>query len=207
MARSKSSRRWLAEHFDDQYVQQAQREGWRGRAAFKLIELDEKYGLLRPGMRVADLGAAPGAWSQVALGKIGRKGQLFALDILPMEPLEGAHIIEGDFTEDEPLQQLEALLEGHPVDLVLSDMAPNMSGMTAVDQPRAMYLAELALQFAVEWLKPGGAFLVKVFQGEGTDAFLAECRQAFDKVLVRKPKSSRPRSREVYLLGQGRRVQ
>ncbi len=207
MARSKSSRRWLNEHFDDPYVQQAQKEGWRGRAAFKLIELDDKYGLLKPGMRVADLGAAPGAWSQVALGKIGKKGQLFALDILPMAPLDGAHIIEGDFTEDEPLRELEALLEGHPVDLVLSDMAPNMSGMTAVDQPRAMYLAELALQFAVEWLKPGGAFLVKVFQGEGSDAFLDDCRQAFDRVMVRKPKSSRPRSREVYVLGQGRRVQ
>ncbi|KAA9132478.1 RlmE family RNA methyltransferase [Marinihelvus fidelis] len=207
MARSKSSRRWLNEHFDDPYVQQAQKEGWRGRAAYKLIELDDKYRLVKPGMRVADLGAAPGAWSQVVLKRIGAGGQLFALDILPMEPLEGAHIIEGDFTEDEPLQQLEALLDGRPIDLVLSDMAPNMSGMTAVDQPRAMYLAELALQFAVEWLKPGGDFLVKMFQGEGSDAFLADCRQAFDRVLVRKPKSSRPRSREVYVLGQGRRVQ
>lgn len=206
MARSKSSRRWLAEHFDDPYVQQAQKEGWRGRAAFKLIEIDDKYGLLRPEARVADLGAAPGAWSQVALRRIGAAGRLWALDILPMEPLDGAHIIEGDFTEEEPLRELEAALGGDPLDLVLSDMAPNMSGMAAVDQPRAMYLAELALEFAIEWLKPGGDFLVKVFQGEGFDAFLARSREAFDKALVRKPGASRPRSREVYVLGRGRRL-
>lgn len=203
MGRSKSSRRWLNEHFDDPYVQQAQREGFRGRAAYKLQELHDKYGLLRKGQRVVDLGAAPGAWCQVVLRAQEGQGRLFALDILPMEPLDGAVIIEGDFTEDEPLAILEKALEGKPVDLVLSDMAPNMSGMNAVDQPRAMYLAELALAFAREWLKPGGDFLVKVFQGEGFDPFLAECRSTFDKVSIRKPGASRPRSREVYVLGRG----
>lgn len=207
MGKSKSSRRWLAEHFDDQYVQRAHKEGWRGRAAFKLLEVQEREQLLRPGMRVVDLGAAPGAWSQVATQAVGDTGRVFALDMLPIEPISGVSALEGDFTEDEPLKALEMLLEGAPVDLVLSDMAPNMSGMSAVDQPRAMYLAELALAFAIEWLKPGGNFLVKVFQGEGFDAFLADCRAAFDKVQVRKPKASRPRSREVYLLGRGRRLQ
>lgn len=203
MSRSKSSGRWLKEHFDDPFVQQAQRAGYRGRAAFKLLELQDKYALLRPGHRVVDLGAAPGAWCQVVLETLQGRGRLFALDILPMEPLEGAEIIEGDFTEDAPLRTLETALGGGKVDLVLSDMAPNMSGMSAVDQPRAMYLAELALAFARDWLKPGGDLLVKVFQGEGFDDFLAECRQAFDKVTIKKPAASRPRSREVYILGRG----
>lgn len=203
MGRSKSSRRWLDEHFDDPYVRRAQREGYRGRAAYKLQELHDKYGLIRPGHRVVDLGAAPGAWSQVALNALGGRGKVFALDVLPLEPLDGVIAIQGDFTEDEPLQALEEALDGEPVDLVLSDMAPNMSGMNAVDQPRAMYLAELALAFARDWLKPGGDFLVKVFQGEGFDPFLADCRNAFDKVSIRKPAASRPRSREVYLLGRG----
>jgi len=207
MARSKSSRRWLAEHFDDPWVQQAQREGWRGRAAYKLLELQEKYRLLQPGMTVVDLGAAPGAWSQVALREIGPNGRLYALDPLPMEPLEGVRFIQGDFTEDEPLAELEAALGDRRIDLVLSDMAPNMSGVSAVDQPRAMYLAELALQFAIEWLKPGGDFLVKVFQGEGFDDYLRHCRAAFDTVMIRKPKASRARSREVYILGRGRKLQ
>ncbi len=205
MGRSKSSRRWLNEHFDDPYVKQAQKEGLRGRAAYKLTELQEKHRLVRPGQRIVDLGAAPGAWSQVVMRELQGKGKLFALDILPMEPLDGVEIIEGDFTEDESLRALEAGLEGQRVDLVLSDMAPNISGMAAVDQPRAMYLAELALAFAREWLKPGGDFLVKVFQGEGFDPFLAECRQTFDKVSIRKPSASRPRSREVYILGLGRK--
>jgi len=206
MARSKSSKRWLAEHRDDPYVQRAQREGWRGRAAFKLIELDDKYRLLADATRVVDLGAAPGAWCQVARQRMPARGQLFALDILPMEPLAGVTVIEGDFTEDEPLRALEALLGGQPLDLVMSDMAPNMSGMSAVDQPRAMYLAELALELALQWLRPGGNFLCKVFQGAEFDAFLARCRESFDSVLVRKPASSRPRSREVYILGLGRRL-
>lgn len=205
MARSKSSRRWLNEHFDDPYVKQAQKEGLRGRAAYKLVELQDKHQLIKPGQRVVDLGAAPGAWCQVAMREMKGKGKLFALDILPMEPLDGVNVIEGDFTEHDALRALEAGLAGQRVDLVLSDMAPNISGMNAVDQPRAMYLAELALAFAREWLKPGGDFLVKVFQGEGFDPFLAECRQAFDKVTIRKPSASRPRSREVYILGRGRK--
>jgi len=160
-----------------------------------------------PDQAVVDLGAAPGAWSQVVLQRIGERGRLYALDVLPVEPLPGMTFIEGDFTEDEPLAALETALDGRRVDLVLSDMAPNMSGMTAVDQPRAMYLGELALAFASEWLKPGGDFLVKVFQGEGFDDFMAECRVAFEKVQTVKPKASRPRSREVYLLGRARCVQ
>lgn len=203
MGRSKSSRRWLNEHFDDPFVQQAQRDGFRGRAAYKLQELHEKYGLLKKGQRVVDLGAAPGAWCQVVLKIQEGEGKLYALDILPMEPLDGATFIEGDFTEEGPLKALEQALGGKKLDLVLSDMAPNMSGMSAVDQPRAMYLAELALTFAGEWLKPGGDFLVKVFQGEGFDPFLADCRNAFQKVSIRKPGASRPRSREVYVLGRG----
>lgn len=206
MARSKSSKRWLAEHFDDPYVKQAQQQGLRSRSAFKLKELDRKYGLLKPGMCVVDLGAAPGGWSQVVAPAVGPEGRVIALDVLEMEPLEGVEIIQGDFTEDGPLAALEAALGESRVDLVLSDMAPNMSGMDAVDQPRSMYLAELALAFAEQWLKPGGIFLAKVFQGEGFDRFLQDCRSRFDKVLVRKPAASRSRSREVYVLGRGRKL-
>lgn len=200
MARSKSSRRWLDEHFDDPYVKRAHEEGLRSRAAFKLRELDEKYGLLRTGMVVVDLGAAPGGWSEVAALKVGKRGRVIALDVLPMEPLPGVTIIEGDFTEPEPLEALEAALEGEKVDLVMSDMAPNMSGVAVVDQTKAMYLAELAFDFAAEHLKPRGDLLVKLFQGEGFDAFVQRCRKAFGSVLVRKPGASRPRSREVYML-------
>lgn len=207
MARSKSSKRWLAQHFEDPYVQRAQSEGWRGRAAFKLLELQDRYRLIRPGMTVVDLGAAPGAWSQVVLGLIGPQGRLVALDVLPMDPLPGMRFIQGDFTEAGPLRELEEALQGERVDLVLSDMAPNMSGMTAVDQPRAMYLAELALRFAIEWLQEGGDLVVKVFQGEGFDDYLRQCRAAFARVMIRKPKASRPRSREVYVVGRGRRLQ
>jgi 23S rRNA (uridine2552-2'-O)-methyltransferase len=206
MARSKSSGRWLREHFDDPYVKQAQAEGWRSRAVFKLLELQEKYRLMRPGQCIVDLGAAPGGWSQLARQCVGPQGRVIALDILPMEPLEGITFILGDFTEDEPLVELEAELGKRQVDLVLSDMAPNMSGMDAVDQPRSMYLAELALDFALKRLRPGGDFVTKAFQGEGFDAFLAQCRESFDQVRVRKPKASRPRSREVYLLGTGRKL-
>ena len=204
MARSKSSKRWLAEHFDDAYVKQAQQQGLRSRSAFKLLELQEKYGLIRPGMTVVDLGAAPGGWCQVLQPLVGSQGRVIALDVLPMEPLPGVGFIEGDFTEDEPLQRLEHALGGQPVDLVLSDMAPNMSGMATVDQARAMYLAELALDFARNWLKPGGDFVVKVFQGSDFDSYLREVRSLFDKVRVTKPKASRPRSKEVYLLARGR---
>jgi 23S rRNA (uridine2552-2'-O)-methyltransferase len=204
--RSKSSKRWLAEHFDDHYVKLAQQQGLRSRAAFKLIELNDKYQILRKGMRVVDLGSAPGGWSQVVQRVLGGNGRIIALDILPMDPIENVTFIEGDFTEDGPLALLEEALGGQNADLVLSDMAPNMSGMGAVDQPRAMYLAELALAFAEQWLEPGGSFVVKVFHGEGFDSFVKQARSLFDKVQVRKPSASRPRSREVYVLGHRRRL-
>ena len=207
MAKSKSSRRWLAEHFDDQYVKKAQQQGLRSRAAFKLMELNEKYHLLRKGMRVVDLGSAPGSWTQVVQRALGGSGQIMALDILPMDPLDDVYFIQGDFTEDEPLALLEEAMKGHYADLVLSDMAPNMSGMGAVDQPRAMYLAELALAFAEKWLEPGGNFVVKVFHGEGFDGFVKEVRSMFEKVQIKKPSASRPRSREVYILGHRRKLQ
>jgi len=207
MAKSKSSRRWLAEHFDDQYVKQAQQQGLRSRAAFKLMELNDKYHLLRKGMCVVDLGSAPGSWTQVVQRELVDTGRIIALDVLPMDPLENVTFIQGDFTEDEPLALLEEALNGHHADLVLSDMAPNMSGMGAVDQPRAMYLAELALAFAEKWLEPGGNFVVKVFHGEGFDGFVKEVRSMFEKVQVRKPAASRPRSREVYILGHRRKLQ
>jgi 23S rRNA (uridine2552-2'-O)-methyltransferase len=200
MARSKSSKRWLAEHFDDHYVRQAQQRGLRSRSAFKLLELQEKHRLLRPGMTVVDLGAAPGGWSQVARPLVGDAGRVIALDMLPMEPLAGVEFIQGDFTEDDALQALETALGETGVDLVMSDMAPNMSGVAAVDQAKAMYLAELALEFARSRLKPGGDFVVKVFQGADFDGFLREVRTLFRKVQVVKPKASRPRSKEVYLL-------
>jgi len=207
MAKSKSSRRWLAEHFDDQYVKKAQQQGLRSRAAFKLMELDDKYTFLRKGMRVVDLGSAPGSWTQVVQRVLADSGQIIALDILPMDPLENVHFIQGDFTEEEPLALLEEALNGQYADLVLSDMAPNMSGMGAVDQPRAMYLAELALDFAEKWLEPGGNFVVKVFHGEGFDSYVKNARSLFEKVQIRKPSASRPRSREVYVLGHRRRLQ
>ena len=207
MAKSKSSRRWLTEHFDDHYVKLAQQQGLRSRAAFKLTELNDKYHFLHKGMRVVDLGSAPGGWSQVVQRELGGNGRIIALDILPMDPIEDVIFIEGDFTEDEPLALLEKALNGQNVDLVLSDMAPNMSGMGAVDQPRAMYLAELALAFAEMHLEPGGNFVVKVFHGEGFDDFVKQTRSLFEKVQVRKPTASRPRSREVYILGQRRKLQ
>lgn len=206
MARSKSSKRWLAEHFDDVYVKRAQKEGWRSRSAFKLQELHEKYKLIKPGMSVVDLGCAPGGWSQLAASLVGPHGRVVGLDILAMELLANVTFIEGDFTEADALQKLETGLAGRELDLVLSDMAPNMSGMAATDQARSMYLAELAFEFAREHLKPNGAFVVKIFQGEGFDAFVRETRNWFDKVLVRKPDASRSRSREVYLLATGKRV-
>lgn len=204
MARSKSSKRWLEAHFDDPYVKQAQKEGLRSRAAYKLSELDEKYGLIRPGHLVIDLGAAPGGWSEYAAPKVNSgvkpEGRVIALDILEMDPINGVDFIQGDFTEQAPLEALETLLAHAKVDLVMSDMAPNMSGVAVTDQARAMYLAELTLEFAKDHLKPGGNMLVKMFQGEGFDAFVQETRTAFSKVLVRKPNASRPKSREVYLL-------
>ena len=206
MARSKSSHRWLKEHFDDEYVKRAQREGWRSRAVFKLEEIQEKDRIFKPGMTVVDLGAAPGGWSQYALGMIGRQGVIVATDILPMEPLPGVEFIQGDFREDAVLEALLNRLKGREIDLVMSDIAPNISGMDAVDQPRAMYLAELAVDFADRVVRPGGDLLVKLFQGEGFDPLLKDLRNRYDKVLMRKPKASRARSREVYALARGRKV-
>lgn len=205
MARSKSSSRWLREHFDDVYVKRAQEEGLRSRAAYKLDELLERDRLLRPGMTVVDLGAAPGGWSQLVRARLGDAGCVIALDILPMQGLAGVDFIEGDFREDAALQELEAHLDGARVDLVLSDMAPNISGVAVADQARAMYLAELAHAFAREWLRPGGAFLVKLFQGAGFDQYVRDLRADFGHVRMRKPKASRARSSEVYALASGRR--
>lgn len=203
MGRSKSSHRWLQEHQSDQYVQRSRREGYRSRASYKLLELDKKDKLLQPGMTVIDLGAAPGGWSQVAVEKVGERGRVIASDILAMDAIAGVHFIRGDFTEASVLETILASLEGGRADLVISDMAPNLSGMKAVDQPRAMYLVELALDLAFNVLKPGGRFVAKVFQGEGFDELLKEVRAHFSAVLIRKPDASRPRSREVYLVAKG----
>jgi len=208
VARSKSSARWLKEHFSDPYVKRAQAEGWRSRAVFKLEELLDRDRLLKPGMVVVDLGAAPGGWSQMVRESLRERGQdtgrVMALDILPMQGIGGVEFIEGDFREESVLKQLEALLNGQPVDLVLSDMAPNISGVESVDQARAMHLAELAQAFAAAHLKPGGAFLTKLFQGRGFDDYLRGLRADFERVSIRKPKASRARSSEVYALATGR---
>ncbi|MBW9258469.1 MAG: 23S rRNA (uridine(2552)-2'-O)-methyltransferase RlmE [Candidatus Thiodiazotropha sp. (ex. Lucinisca nassula)] len=200
MKRSKSSRKWLDRHFNDTYVKQAQKAGYRSRAAFKLLEIQEKDRLIKPGMKVVDLGAAPGGWSQIARDLAGENGQVFALDILPMDPIAGVEFIQGDFRETEPLESLRNLLDGAAIDLVISDMAPNVTGMASVDQPRSIYLCELALDFARETLKPGGGFVVKVFHGEGFDDFLRQVRSSFSRVASRKPDSSRAKSREIYLV-------
>ncbi len=200
MARSKSSGRWLREHFDDPYVKRAQQEGYRSRAVYKLEEIDRRDHLLQPGMTVVDLGAAPGGWSQYAKRAVGEQGRVVALDILPMDPMAGVEILQGDFREQEVLDRLLQTLGGRPVDLVISDMAPNISGVNSVDQARAMYLVELAVDLAKQILKPDGNLLLKVFQGEGFDAILADLRRSFKSVAIRKPKASRPRSREVYAL-------
>lgn len=196
-----SSKSWLKEHFDDVYVQQAQREGYRSRACYKLLEINTKDKLIKPGMTVLDLGAAPGGWSQVAAALVGPRGRVIASDILPVHSLEGVEFVQGDFTEEAVFAQIMALLGPDPVDLVISDMAPNMSGMNAVDQPQSMYLVELALDMATQVLKPGGSFVCKVFQGEGFDALLLAARACFGRVVTRKPAASRARSREVYLVG------
>ncbi len=200
MARSKSSRRWLDEHFSDEFVRRAQQEGYRSRAVYKLIEIDERHRLLKPGMTVVDLGAAPGGWSQVAARKLGRSGVVVASDILPMESIEGVRFVQGDFLDESVLARILAEIPTERADLVLCDMAPNMSGTEAVDIPRAMYLAELARDMTRQVLKPGGGFLVKLFQGEGFDAYLRELRGSFRSVVLRKPKASRSRSREIYAL-------
>lgn len=203
MARSKSSKRWLNEHFDDEYVRRAQQEGYRSRAIYKLIEIQRKDQLLKPGMTVIDLGAAPGGWSEYAVKKLGGKGRMIALDILSMEPIEGVEIIQGDFREDDVLAQLLDLIGESGTDLVISDMAPNISGMEVVDIPRSYYLADLALDLARQVLKPGGGLLVKLFQGEGFDDYQKALKQSFKRVVMRKPKASRARSREIYALATG----
>lgn len=198
---SKSSKTWLREHWDDPYVKRAQKEGYRSRAVYKLLELHEKDRLFRPGMTVIDLGAAPGSWSQIVARLVGGEGTVVASDILPMDGLPGVTFIQGDFREQEIFDRIVAALGATPVDLVISDMAPNMSG-TSADQPRAMYLCELALDMAMRVLKPGGSFVVKVFQGEGYDAYRKLVQAHFKTLKARKPQASRPRSPEVYLLAQ-----
>ena len=203
--RSKSSQRWLKEHFSDPYVKKAQAEGMRSRAAYKLEELVERDRLLKPGMVVVDLGAAPGGWSQWVRQALGESGRVVALDILEMPALAGVEFLHGDFREDAVLSALEATLAGAAVDLVLSDMAPNKSGMDAVDQPRMMHLAELAMDFADHHLRPGGTFLIKLFQGTGFDQYVRDLRRRYAKVSIRKPAASRKRSPEVYALAQDKR--
>jgi len=202
--RSKSSQRWLKEHFSDPYVKKAQAEGLRSRAAYKLEELVERDRLLKPHMTVVDLGAAPGGWSQWIRSELGATGRVIALDILDMPSLAGVEFLLGDFRDDEVLSRLESALGGEPVDLVLSDMAPNMSGVDAVDLPRAMHLAELAMEFADHHLRPGGTLLMKLFQGVGFDDYVRELRRRYTKVAIRKPAASRKRSNEVYALALGR---
>lgn len=203
MARSKSSHRWMEEHVNDPWVKKAQVDGYRSRASYKLLELIEKDKLVRPGMIVLDLGSAPGGWSQVVAPLLGSKGRLIASDILPMEPIPHVDFILGDFTEQSVFDQISTALDGAAVDLVMSDMAPNISGVDAADQASSMYLVELALDMAVQVLKPGGNFVTKVFHGEGYEDYLKALRTHFEKVVVRKPDASRPRSREVYVLGKG----
>lgn len=206
MKRSKSSKRWLEEHFSDVYVQKAQEQGYRSRAVFKLKELLAKDQLLKRGMRVIELGAAPGGWTQILAEEVGKTGKIWALDILPMDPIPGVTFIQGDLTSEEIFQQLWQSLEQTPVDVILSDMAPNMSGVPAVDQARVMQLAEWVGELTHDLLKPGGALLIKLFQGEGYDAYLKTLRKHFSQVMIRKPLASRKRSNEVYLVAKGFRT-
>ena len=203
MARSKSSNRWLDEHFSDRFVQQAQQDGLRSRAAYKLEEINKKDQLFKPGQRIIDLGSAPGSWSQWLTYHLQGKAQIIATDILPMDALPDVEFIQGDFREDEVLEKILNAMGDNKADLVISDMAPNMSGMDAIDQPKSMYLTELALDLACQVLKKGGSFVVKVFQGTDSDNFLTSCRSKFAKVKVRKPEASRGRSKEVYIVGIG----
>lgn len=203
MARSKSSQQWMQEHFHDEYVKKAQAMGYRSRAVFKLIEIQEKDRIIKPGMNVVDLGAAPGGWSEYVRTLLGKQDKVVALDLLEIEPISGVDFIQGDFREDEVLARLHEVLNNQPVHLLLSDMAPNMSGNKEVDQPRSLYLGELALDAASAFLVKGGTFLIKMFQGEGFDPFYNQVRQHFNSVVIRKPKASRPRSNEVYILAKG----
>jgi 23S rRNA (uridine2552-2'-O)-methyltransferase len=204
--RSKSSDRWLREHFSDPFVKRAQAEGWRSRAVYKLEEIDRRERLLAPGSVCLDLGAAPGAWSQYALGRVGKAGRVIASDILEFEPLPGVEFVRGDFTDDAVFEEILTRVSSGAVDVVLSDMAPNLSGVDAIDQPRSLYLAELALEFARRVLKPGGAALIKTFQGSGFVEFVASARLSFEKVKFAKPEASRSRSAELYLLAKGFRL-
>ena len=200
MTKKSSSRRWMNEHLNDEYVKKAQREGYRCRAVYKLIEIIDKNQIITKGDRVLDLGAAPGGWSQVVKKIVGQTGQVIASDILPIEEISGVDFLQGDFTESSVYEKLLSMTKGQKMNTVLSDMAPNMSGQLSVDQPKSMYLAELALDMAIKILMPNGYFVVKVFQGDGFDAYVQIARQTFKKVAIKKPKASRPRSKEVYLL-------
>lgn len=200
-----SSKAWIHEHINDEYVKRAQKEGYRARAAYKLLEIDDKDKLIKPGMTIVDLGATPGSWSQVAVQRLKGQGRIIALDMLDMQAINGVEFIQGDFREEQVLRQLEQTLHQKPVDLVIADMAPNMTGIADIDQAGAAHLTELALEFSKDWLKPSGHFLVKVFIGAGFEEILQTMRQMFDKVVTRKPKASRGRSNEVYLLGLGKK--
>jgi 23S rRNA (uridine2552-2'-O)-methyltransferase len=206
MKPTRTSKAWMQEHLNDEFVKRAQKEGYRARAAYKLIEIDDKDKLIKPGMTIVDLGSTPGSWSQVALQRLKGKGRIIALDILDMQPIAGVEFIQGDFREEATLKVLEEKLGNQPVDLVIADMAPNISGVKDVDQASAAYLTELALEFSEQWLKPQGNFLVKVFVGSGFDEIVKVMRGRFEKVVTRKPKASRDRSNEVYLLGLSRKL-
>jgi 23S rRNA (uridine2552-2'-O)-methyltransferase len=201
MKPTRTSKAWMQEHLNDEFVKRAQKEGYRARAAYKLIEIDDKDHLIKPGMTIVDLGSTPGSWSQVAIQRLKGQGKVIALDILDMQEIPGVEFIQGDFREEAVLKELEQKLNNKPVDLVIADMAPNISGVKDVDQAGAAYLTELALDFSQTWLKPGGNFLVKVFVGSGFDEIVKAMRLQFEKVVTRKPKASRDRSSEVYLLG------
>lgn len=202
--RSKTSKKWLKEHFDDQYVKKSWKDGYRSRAAYKLLEIQEKYKIIKPNMVVVDLGAAPGGWSQLATNWVGDNGSVIAMDILPIDALANVDFICGDFTEESVEKALIDMLDGRAVDVVICDMAPNMSGNKSVDQPKMIYLLELAIDFADKTLKPGGDLLMKIFQGEGFDDLYKACQQKYKKVIVKKPDASRSRSREYYILAQGK---
>jgi 23S rRNA (uridine2552-2'-O)-methyltransferase len=205
MKRTKTSKTWMKEHVNDIFVKQARKEGYRSRAAYKLIEITERDHLIRPGMTIVDLGAAPGGWSQVASEKLGGKGRIIAVDLLEMPAIPGVTFVHGDFREPEVLAELKKKLEDRSLDLVISDMSPNITGISVMDQARGMHLAELALEFSIDQLNSGANFLVKVFQGRDFDAFLNAMRATFSRVVTRKPEASRNRSREIYLLGLGKR--
>lgn len=205
MKPTRTSKAWMQEHLNDEFVKRAQKDGYRARAAYKLMEIDDKDRLIKPGMTIVDLGSTPGSWSQVAVQRLNGQGRIIALDILDMAPIAGVTFIQGDFREAIVLKMLEEKIGNLPVDLVIADMAPNISGVKDADQAGAAYLTELALDFSQQWLKPNGNFLVKVFIGSGFDDIVKTMRGQFDKVVTRKPKASRDRSNEVYLLGLGRK--